>query len=116
MGNLFALEKLSFFGCKNLKLSNLQMLKNLRELDVSKCPSIIEVQGLRDLVAMEKLYVKGYYSNVSYKFKLRDMCKFKNLQVLELDRCCLETLLSFDSLISFEKISVNLRCVDKLGF
>ena len=84
VGDLFALEELSFKYCSELKeLPNLQQLTRLRKLDIDRCCSIVAVLGLGNLMALEEFIASGCHSLVA----LPDMHKLTNLQTLDLDSC-----------------------------
>jgi Leucine-rich repeat (LRR) protein len=84
VGNLFALEELSFKNCSELKeLPNLQQLMRLRKLDIDRCRSIVAVPGLGNLMALEEFEASCCGRLVT----LPDMHKLTNLQTLNLDSC-----------------------------
>jgi Leucine-rich repeat (LRR) protein len=84
VGDLVALEELSFHGCCRLKkLANLGMLRNLRKLYLRGCPLIMEVPGLGDLVALEELSFGG----CRRLKRLADLGKLRNLRKLDVGRC-----------------------------
>ena len=84
VGDLFALEELSFYNCPKLKeLPNLQQLTNLLKLNIEDCHSIVAVPGLGNLVALEEFEASYCFSLVA----LPDMHKLTNLQTLSLNSC-----------------------------
>jgi len=81
VGDLVALEELSFKNCRELKeLPNLQQLTRLRKLNIEGCQSIVAVPGLGNLVALEEFEASNCYRLVA----LPDMHKLINLQTLDL--------------------------------
>jgi Leucine-rich repeat (LRR) protein len=113
VGELVALEELSFGGCRRLKrLANLGRLRNLRKLDVKGCSLILEVPGLGGLVALEELYAgrKHLADDALYSFILPDLSKLRNLRVLRLDGCCkMKAVPGFESLVSLQDVEVDFR-------
>jgi Leucine-rich repeat (LRR) protein len=84
VGDLFALEELSFEFCRKLKeLPNLQQLTCLRKLHIEGCDSIVVVPGLGNLVALEE-FIASYCRSL---IALPDVHKLTNLQTLDLDYC-----------------------------
>ena len=87
VGDLFALEELSFDFCYKLEeLPNLQQLTRLRKLNICSCWSIIAVPGLGNLVALEEFLASSCSSLVA----LPDMHKLTNLQKLEIEHEALQ--------------------------
>ena len=81
VGELFALEELSFDFCWELKeLPNLQQLTRLRKLKICRCWSVVAVPGLGNLVTLEEFIASTCLSLV----ELPDMHKLTNLQTLDL--------------------------------
>jgi Leucine-rich repeat (LRR) protein len=113
VGDLVALEVLSFGGCRRLKrLADLGRLRNLRKLDLRGCPLIMEVPGLGDLVALEELYAGSLFSfdRALYSFMLPDVSKLRKLRVLRLDGCSkVKAVPGFESLVSLQDVEVDFR-------
>jgi Leucine-rich repeat (LRR) protein len=111
VGDLVALEKLTFRGCRRLKrLTNLGKLRNLRKLDVRGCPLIMEVPGLGGLVALEELYAGCCFGidDALYRFILPDLSKLSNLRVLCLNGK-VKAVPGFESLVSLQDVEVDFR-------
>jgi Leucine-rich repeat (LRR) protein len=113
VGDLVALEELSFEGCRRLKkLANLGKLRNLRKLNVSECPLIMEVPGLGGLVALEELYAgkDDSFELPLYSFIVPDLSELSNLRVLRLlGRSMVKAVPGFESLVSLQHVKVDLR-------
>jgi Leucine-rich repeat (LRR) protein len=113
VGDLVALEELSFNGCRRLKrLADLGKLRNLRKLDVRGCPLILEVPGLGGLVALEELYAGRFLGpdDALYSFILPDLSKLSKLRVLHLDGYSkVKAVPGFESLVSLQDVDVDFR-------
>ena len=105
VGDLFALEELSFKYCSELKeLPNLQQLMRLRKLDIEWCRSIVAVPGLGNLMALEEFIASNCHSLVA----LPDMHKLTNLQTLNLDSCSsLKGVPGLCELIALQALQIN---------
>ena len=80
LGELYALEYLSLWGCVGLKeVPFLGRLKRLRVLNLSECDELRAVPGLGDLVALQELYGERCFVLAN----AADMLKFMELRVLE---------------------------------
>ena len=121
VGDLFALEELSFDFCWKLKeLPNLQQLAHLRKLNIRGCKSIVAVPGLGNLVALEEFRV----SECERLVALPDMHKLTNLQILDLEQSdSLKEVPGLCELIALQTLNIhhealqgdlNLRKLNKL--
>ena len=114
VGDLVVLEELNCRECSKLEnLPDLQKLRKLHKLDISECGNINEVPGLGDLEALVELYA-GVYGKQSIAFKVPDLRKLKNLQVLHFGNRHLEAVPGFDNFISLRKVVADFQnVVDK---
>jgi Leucine-rich repeat (LRR) protein len=105
VGDLVALEELSFKYCSVLKeLPNLQQLTRLRKLNIEYCQSIVAVPGLGNLVALEEFEASSCISLVA----LPDMHKLTNLQTLSLKLCdSLEGVPGLCDLIALQTLKID---------
>ena len=121
VGDLFALEELSFEFCWELEeLPNLQQLTRLRKLKIEGCKSIVAVPGLSNLVALEEFRASSCDSLIA----LSDMHKLTNLQTLDLESCrSLKGVPGLCELIALQTLGIehealqggfNLRKLNKL--
>lgn len=112
VGDLVVLEELKCLSCRSLeRLPNLRKLRKLRKLDIVGCGLISELSGLGDLVVLEELYA-GIWVTEKQKpmtFKLPDVHKLRNLQVLDFGYRRLKAVPGFDSLISLRELVANFR-------
>ena len=104
VGDLFALEELSFEFCWKLEeLPNLQQLTRLRKLKIEDCKSIVAVPGLGNLVALEEFIALYCDSLVA----LPDMHKLTNLQTLNLEfSCSLKEVPGLCELIALQTLAI----------
>jgi Leucine-rich repeat (LRR) protein len=114
VGDLVVLEELNCRECSKLEnLPDLRKLRKLHKLDISECGNINEVPGLGDLEALMELYA-GVYKKQSIAFKIPDLRKLKNLEVLHFGNRYLEAVPGFDNLISLRKVVADFQnVVDK---
>ena len=81
LGELYALEYLSLWGCVGLKeVPFLGRLKRLRVLNLSECDELRAVPGLGDLVALQELYGERF----SVLANVADMLKLTELRFVEI--------------------------------
>ncbi|KAG0588935.1 hypothetical protein KC19_2G279700 [Ceratodon purpureus] len=109
VGDLVALEELSFVDCVRLKmLPSLRKLTNLRKLIIEECGLMTKLPGLEDLVALEELHA-SCWGNSRARLKLPDLRKLKNLRVLDLRGRRLQAATGLDSLISLQRLVADFR-------
>ena len=108
VGDLFALEQLSFDYCTELKeLPNLQQLTRLRKLNICSCASIVAVPGLGNLVALEELS----FDCCSNLKELPNLQQLTRLRKLNINNCysivAVPGLGNLVALVEFEALSCH---------
>ena len=110
LANLENLETLELFGCESLR--ELHLCKEqfkLKSLKLSKCKSLIDVDGLEGLLNLEKIFLNG----CELLTKISSLEELSSLKVLDLSYC--KSLKNLRGLGNFRSLTkLNLTACESL--